>query len=113
MTLIKQGHFRMDTRGTGVYRKQPDREYVMIFEHTGGSSTISTAASTITASAAQQHYSVHGRGTCDFGSFVVQGRYSSRDHVLEVVREFVTESDPRAAMNLAQLRDWMKQGNAM
>lgn len=95
----------MDTRGTGVYRKQLDREYVMIFEAlAGGPSTSST-----TTSIAQQLYSVHGRGACDFGSYVVHGRYSSRDRVLEVVREFVEEADPRAAMSLAQLRDWMKQ----
>lgn len=93
----------MDTRGTGVKRKQSDREYVMIFEAHGGAST----------SAQPDHYSVHGRGACDFGAFVVQGRYSTRDNVLEVVRELVAEADPRAAMNLAQLRDWIRQGGSV
>lgn len=104
-SFLVQGCFRMDAHGTGAYRKQADREYVMIFEPQA--SRLSDAA------AVPLVYSVHGRGVCDFGAFVVQGRYSSRDGLLEVVRDFVSETDPRAAMNLTQLRDWLKHQQAL
>ena len=46
-------------------------------------------------------YSVIGRGDCDFGAFILQGRFDSASRALDVTRKYVPDSDPRAGEKIS------------
>lgn len=103
LSLAVQGAFKMDSRGTGVVRKQLDREFVLIFEPRASGSE----------DGVPHYFTVHGRGVSDYGAFIVQGKFNNKNSVLEVVRVFMTEDDVRGSMSLTQLRDWFRQGGTL
>jgi hypothetical protein len=92
-----EGHYLMDNTGSGALERYVDIEYEVKFEPVEG------------AGPGASRYAVYGRGDSDFGAFVVTGTFYQQTRVLEMTRQYVTDADPRAHMNLEVFAQFCKQ----
>jgi hypothetical protein len=55
-------------------------------------------------------YSVYGKGDSEFGKFVLHGSFDAGTRVLDLVRQYLSDADPKADMSLMQLKQLFKRG---
>eukprot|EP01041_Mallomonas_annulata_P000730 gene730-1404_t len=86
------GYYMMDNDGSGNLRKYLDKQYLVEFD--------------VIKDTSPPRYSVVGRGESDFGPFVLSGSYNTASRILEMSRQYVSETDDRARMSIGELRQW-------
>jgi len=91
-----QGHYLMDNTGDGTWEKYMDTEYEVLFEPT-------------VMPDGNEKFCVYGRGDSEFGAFVVTGRFCQHSRVLEMTRQYISDEDVRASLNLSQFAQYCKQ----
>lgn len=87
-----KGHYFMDSDGSGMPRKYTDKDCVLVFEATNP------------AESPPHQFIAFGRGACEFGSFVMFGKFDNRTNAMDIVRQYVTANDERGSMTLKQLK---------
>lgn len=88
------GYYLMDNNGSGLLEKYLDHEYYMEFE---------LISNTFRGS----QYSVVGKGDSEFGCFIVTGLFCTDTGLLEMTRQYISETDIRCSMNIKELKKTM------
>jgi hypothetical protein len=91
-----RGYYMMDGEGAGegdggcVLEKYLDNQYYVEFEEVRGLDP--------------PRYTVVGKGDSDFGTFILTGTYNAGSRVLEMARQYISETDERRDMDIPQLK---------
>lgn len=87
-----QGHYLIDAEGSGELERFDEQDVQLDFDDSG-----------------RGPWKVYGKGDGEFGVFILDGTYDASNHVLEVTRQYLAESDARCAMTVPQLAHYFKR----
>ena len=80
--------------------------YQMDNDGSGSTSTYKTDASFKFVAAepgSTSHFRMAGKGSNEFGAFVIHGTYASSTKLLDTAREYIADDDPRVKLSLDEL----------